>query len=93
MQIRNSFKLLLQKPIVKSRTYGNWWFTRVAADLSNTLPEKQQEEESLGGFKKDVKNTLIQVGIYCLKRYEPFSKRATALYNTLYKHSFIISYY
>ena len=61
MQIRNSFKLLLQKPIVKTRTYGNRWFTRVAADFSNTLPEKLQEEESLGGFKKMLKTHLFKL--------------------------------
>ena len=84
-QLKDSSKLILKilllKPnLWKHMVYKSWSW------LVEYLARKTARRTEPCWIQKAVKNTPIRLGVYCLKRCEPFSKVETALY----KQSFII---
>ena len=53
--LRSENNMLLVKPIVRTKTYGERRFGRAAAVLWNDLPKELRNTESVNAFKKNIK--------------------------------------
>ena len=60
-QLRNSSKLLLQKPFVETSADSDCCFAKAAADLWNILPDKLQQSDSIAVFKNNLKTHLFSL--------------------------------
>jgi hypothetical protein len=52
--------MLLSKPRVRTKTFGERQFDRAASTLWNNLPSSIRHEQSMGMFKKQLKTYLFR---------------------------------